>query len=373
MSLALFDELQPSGGTIQSSATLRNNYNALFQGDNYPLRVVAQETQDNTVKVYTSKMGGYYQQIWLTPTQPLDFAEGNSPAISEPTSNNRISLLTINSAGTLAWTYGTQAASPVAPNCPINVLPLIYVYQRVNKTVIYDYADDNSIDCYIYKDIRPKIKVGGEGNVIGAASSTTDNIVTFADSSGKALKDSAKSFDNIVQTAGNQTVAGIKTFTSIPVLPASDPTTANQATRKAYIDNNFIGNYVPDTFKLILEVSSDGEKSTTNSLYDQLKRIVLPRSGQLYVYFEMKSSSVSYNQYARIYGGAGGTPIGTERRTTSVTYVAFEEIITLVALDTTYKYTMLELQAKTVGSGTVYIKNFRAYTYNPSQPFILMA
>lgn len=39
-----------------------------------------------------------------------------------------------------------------------------------------------------------------------------------------------------VDLANNQTVAGIKTFSSIPVLPASDPTTSNQAARKAYVD-----------------------------------------------------------------------------------------------------------------------------------------
>ena len=36
---------------------------------------------------------------------------------------------------------------------------------------------------------------------------------------------------------GNQTIAGIKTFSSIPLLPASDPTTANQAARKTYVDS----------------------------------------------------------------------------------------------------------------------------------------
>lgn len=39
-----------------------------------------------------------------------------------------------------------------------------------------------------------------------------------------------------VKTVGDQTIAGVKTFTSVPVLPASDPTTNNQATRKAYVD-----------------------------------------------------------------------------------------------------------------------------------------
>lgn len=41
----------------------------------------------------------------------------------------------------------------------------------------------------------------------------------------------------VVKLTGDQTVAGIKTHTSIPVLPASDPTTANQAARKAYVDS----------------------------------------------------------------------------------------------------------------------------------------
>ena len=52
----------------------------------------------------------------------------------------------------------------------------------------------------------------------------------------------ADKLDNIdstgfVQTSGAQSIAGIKTFSSIPVLPASDPTGVNEAVRKAYIDD----------------------------------------------------------------------------------------------------------------------------------------
>jgi len=44
--------------------------------------------------------------------------------------------------------------------------------------------------------------------------------------------------DNLlVHNSGDETVAGIKTFTSIPVLPSSNPTTDNQAVRKAYVDS----------------------------------------------------------------------------------------------------------------------------------------
>jgi len=44
-----------------------------------------------------------------------------------------------------------------------------------------------------------------------------------------------------VQTSGDQTVGGIKTFTSIPALPATNPTTANQAVRKGFADATYLG------------------------------------------------------------------------------------------------------------------------------------
>jgi len=40
----------------------------------------------------------------------------------------------------------------------------------------------------------------------------------------------------IVFTSGDQTIGGTKTFSSIPVLPGSDPSSDNHAVRKAYVD-----------------------------------------------------------------------------------------------------------------------------------------
>ncbi len=40
----------------------------------------------------------------------------------------------------------------------------------------------------------------------------------------------------LVDDTHAQTIAGIKTFSSIPVLPASDPTASEEATRKSYVD-----------------------------------------------------------------------------------------------------------------------------------------
>ena len=41
----------------------------------------------------------------------------------------------------------------------------------------------------------------------------------------------------LVDDTHAQTIAGVKTFSSIPVLPGSDPTTSNEAARKAYVDS----------------------------------------------------------------------------------------------------------------------------------------
>jgi hypothetical protein len=46
---------------------------------------------------------------------------------------------------------------------------------------------------------------------------------------------------DLVQTSGDQTVDGTKTFNAIPVLPASDPVSDNQAARKAYVDGAITG------------------------------------------------------------------------------------------------------------------------------------
>lgn len=43
-----------------------------------------------------------------------------------------------------------------------------------------------------------------------------------------------------VKNTGNETIAGVKTFSSLPVLPTATPTT-NNAIRKGYADNTYVG------------------------------------------------------------------------------------------------------------------------------------
>jgi hypothetical protein len=45
---------------------------------------------------------------------------------------------------------------------------------------------------------------------------------------------------NAVVLTGAQTVAGVKTFSSIPVLTSSDPTSDDEAARKAYVDGSAV-------------------------------------------------------------------------------------------------------------------------------------
>lgn len=80
---------------------------------------------------------------------------------------------------------------------------------------------------------------------VGPASDpTTDNQLTrkfYVDAGDSANASDIATLDGeVVKLTGDQSVAGIKTFTSIPVGPASDPATDNQLTRKLYVDNEIL-------------------------------------------------------------------------------------------------------------------------------------
>lgn len=66
-----------------------------------------------------------------------------------------------------------------------------------------------------------------------------------------------------VALAGNQTIDGVKTFDSIPVLPSSDPTSDNQSTRKRYV-TNLISAAIATAMLLTGSQSVDGTKIFTS-------------------------------------------------------------------------------------------------------------
>src|SRR3990170_1966065 len=101
MTMVAFDPTKPVLNDARASAPVRNNFNALFNGDLFPLRPRAQATPNMTVAVAGTDIESFWRQVWVESNLPLNYAGGNSPAVTAPTSNPRIDLLTMDSAGTL--------------------------------------------------------------------------------------------------------------------------------------------------------------------------------------------------------------------------------------------------------------------------------
>jgi len=132
------------------------------------LAVSQQDTPDLTIQVSSGN-------VWFGSSL-VEFAGGNSPSFTAPSSNPRIDVLSLNSAGTLIRTAGSEAGSPVAPSVPVGNIPICQVYNRVGQTSIKD-ADD-STNGYVYKDLRPVLTLG---DITGFTAS--DNLVHSNDTS----------------------------------------------------------------------------------------------------------------------------------------------------------------------------------------------
>lgn len=76
----------------------------------------------------------------------------------------------------------------------------------------------------------------GHKHTAGAFSGGFDGDVFFRDPADHLWKPVGPDSASLVAKTGAQTIAGVKTFSSIPILPASDPIAANEATRKTYVD-----------------------------------------------------------------------------------------------------------------------------------------
>jgi hypothetical protein len=107
--------------------------------------------------------------------------------------------------------------------------------------LVGDKADDNAVVKLTGNQTVGGIKTLTSIPVLPASNPTTDN-----QASRKAYVDGLDTAN--VKLTGNQTVAGIKTFSSIPVAPASNPTTDNQLARKAYVDTKAV---LSDTYPFL--------------------------------------------------------------------------------------------------------------------------
>jgi len=101
------------------------------------------------------------------------------------------------------------------------------------KVGVDNSIDPNSLD---YKLRNPSSSDPGHKHTAGAFTGGFDGDVFFRDPADHLWKPVGPDSANLVAKTGAQTIAGVKTFSSIPILPASDPIAGNEATRKTYVD-----------------------------------------------------------------------------------------------------------------------------------------
>lgn len=180
---------------------------------------------------------------------------------SDPTTGNQLTRKTYVDTldGANVKLTGAQSVAGVKTFSSIPVGPASDP-TTANQLTRKQYVDD--ADSGLATDIATLdgevVKVTGDQSVAGiktfssipvgpASDPTTDNQLTrklYVDSGiavvqgnvDDVVADLATLDGAVVKLTGDQSVAGIKTFSSIPLLPASNPTTDNQATRKLYVD-----------------------------------------------------------------------------------------------------------------------------------------
>lgn len=121
-----------------------------------------------TLSVSTTVTGGSYTAntlaLYVEPGTcfvngtEIVFAGGSTPTVTAPSANPRIDVLTIDSSGALAWTTGTENASPVAPTYPANKIPICELYNVTSETILVDNDNQASGKGYILKDVRPMVQ-----------------------------------------------------------------------------------------------------------------------------------------------------------------------------------------------------------------------
>lgn len=131
------------------------------------------------VAVSSSNIGSFFKHVYLS-NQPTEINDSASPAITAPTTNPRIDVLSVDQSGTLAWTVGTEASSPTIPwsSVPSSNMPICLVYCKTTMTKVVDYHEKDAFtnDGYIYADIRPIMRHGFtmvKGSDVASASNIT--------------------------------------------------------------------------------------------------------------------------------------------------------------------------------------------------------
>lgn len=170
-----------------------------------------------------------------------------------------------------------------------------------------------------------------------AGKAATSHTHTIANVTGlQSAIDAKADTSGVVALTGAQTVAGVKTFSSLPVLPATTPTTATQAATKGYVDTAVAAagggggggapltavarsfathgaNYTASAGQWVIADATAGGMTITlpapaNGIWVKVKKLdntvnavlVVPPSGQISA-GSLTSASISVNQYGMSY------------------------------------------------------------------------
>jgi hypothetical protein len=97
--------------------------------------------------------------VYVNGTRVL-FSGGITPTVTAPSTNPRIDVLTIDNTGTLAWTTGTENASPTAPTYPANKAAICELFNVVGETQLHDFDNQASGQGYVFNDVRSFLSTG---------------------------------------------------------------------------------------------------------------------------------------------------------------------------------------------------------------------
>jgi len=164
-----------------------------------------------------------------------------------------------------------------------------------------------------------------------------------------------------VHNTGDETIAGIKTFSSFSITPSSAPTTDYQTANKKYV-NNEDGYLAGNT---LLRADTGGSQ-TASTTYIKLMTITIGKSGGTFrIKFNMNIGNAIYTAQGIIRRNRGGdiVSVGTPQSTQSEVPVTFSEDIS-----GWLKGDVCELWVKTTsGSSAAWVSNLSLYGLNPSE------
>ncbi len=138
----------PTGGTTLYVMSNSTNLYAPITSFSASTTASSDSWTSQTMQLYV-----HAGTVYVNGTRVL-WTGGSTPTVTAPSTHPRIDVLAINSSSTLAWTTGTEAASPSAPTYPTDQIPICELYNVVGETALYDFDDQQSNQGYIYTDVR---------------------------------------------------------------------------------------------------------------------------------------------------------------------------------------------------------------------------